>query len=95
MRVSLQKSFRFDAAHWLPSMPEGHKCRRLHGHSFVIDVAVVVDVAGSQSVAPDFVAGAGSSRHFLEQSPIVAEETMAVLWGAARRCRLGPGTTTT
>ena len=40
MRVSLSKSFRFEAAHWLPTFPEGHKCRRLHGHSFHIHVVV-------------------------------------------------------
>lgn len=54
MRVSLQKSFRFDAAHWLPSMPEGHKCRRLHGHSFVIDVAVEGEVPEEQGYLIDF-----------------------------------------
>ncbi len=26
--------FRFEAAHRLPNVPEGHKCSRLHGHSF-------------------------------------------------------------
>ncbi len=29
-------SFRFEAAHSLPKTPEGHKCRRLHGHSYEI-----------------------------------------------------------
>lgn len=36
----LVKDFRFEAAHWLPSVPEGHKCRRIHGHSFRGEVAV-------------------------------------------------------
>jgi 6-pyruvoyltetrahydropterin/6-carboxytetrahydropterin synthase len=40
MHVSLSKSIRFEAAHWLPTFPEGHKCRRMHGHSFVVDVVV-------------------------------------------------------
>jgi 6-pyruvoyltetrahydropterin/6-carboxytetrahydropterin synthase len=40
MRVRLRKSFTFEAAHWLPSFPEGHKCRRMHGHSFRVDVIV-------------------------------------------------------
>ena len=40
MRIRLAKSFSFEAAHFLPSFPEGHKCRRLHGHSFTIDVVV-------------------------------------------------------
>lgn len=39
-RVELERTFRFEAAHLLPNVPEGHKCRRLHGHSFIIDVAV-------------------------------------------------------
>ena len=30
----LVREFTFDAAHLLPNVPEGHKCRRLHGHSF-------------------------------------------------------------
>lgn len=36
MKVSLTKSFTFEAAHLLPNVPEGHKCRRLHGHSYTI-----------------------------------------------------------
>ena len=44
MRVSLRKSFGFESAHWLPKFPDGHKCRRLHGHSFRIDVVVEGEV---------------------------------------------------
>ena len=40
MRIRLAKSFSFEAAHFLPSFPEGHKCRRMHGHSFRVDVVV-------------------------------------------------------
>ncbi len=40
MRVRLTKSFGFEAAHWLPTFPEGHKCRRMHGHSFRVEVTV-------------------------------------------------------
>ena len=29
-----------EAAHWLPNVPEGHKCARLHGHSFRIEIHV-------------------------------------------------------
>lgn len=31
--------FGFEAAHALPRLPEGHKCRRMHGHSFLAEVA--------------------------------------------------------
>lgn len=34
------KSFRFEAAHRLPHVPEGHKCSRLHGHSFRVEIEV-------------------------------------------------------
>lgn len=40
MHVRLIKTFGFEAAHFLPSFPEGHKCRRMHGHSFKVDVIV-------------------------------------------------------
>jgi queuosine biosynthesis protein QueD len=36
--VSLWKEFRFEAAHLLPHMPSGHKCARLHGHSFHVEI---------------------------------------------------------
>lgn len=34
--VEIFKEFRIEAAHRLPNVPEGHKCARLHGHSFQI-----------------------------------------------------------
>ncbi len=40
MSFELRKKFRFEAAHYLPHLPEGHKCRRLHGHSFEVEIAV-------------------------------------------------------
>src|SRR6266513_2637344 len=40
MKMELRKTFQFEAAHLLPHLPESHKCRRLHGHSFRVDVVV-------------------------------------------------------
>jgi len=37
-RFRLVRSFTFEAAHRLPNAPEGHKCARLHGHSFRVEV---------------------------------------------------------
>jgi 6-pyruvoyltetrahydropterin/6-carboxytetrahydropterin synthase len=34
MIVTLTKEYRFEAAHHLPLVPTGHKCARLHGHSY-------------------------------------------------------------
>ncbi len=40
MHLELRKTFQFEAAHLLPNLPDDHKCRRLHGHSFKVDVVV-------------------------------------------------------
>src|SRR6204780_5333259 len=40
MNVRLVHEFRFEAAHRLPNVPPGHKCARLHGHSFRVELAV-------------------------------------------------------
>jgi 6-pyruvoyltetrahydropterin/6-carboxytetrahydropterin synthase len=39
-RTRITKSFTFDAAHWLPEVPEDHKCRRLHGHTYEVIVGL-------------------------------------------------------
>lgn len=44
MRVRLAKRFRFEAAHFLPFVPAGHRCGRLHGHSFEIEIEVEGEV---------------------------------------------------
>lgn len=38
--VRLIKQFTFEAAHRLPMVPKDHKCFRLHGHSFRVEVVV-------------------------------------------------------
>ena len=40
MKVELRKTFPFEAAHKLPNVAPDHKCARLHGHSFRVEVAV-------------------------------------------------------
>ncbi len=40
MRVEITQSFRFEAAHFLPNVPKGHRCLALHGHSYRVDVSV-------------------------------------------------------
>ena len=40
MNLELRKTFQFEAAHLLPNLPESHKCRRLHGHSFRAEIVV-------------------------------------------------------
>jgi 6-pyruvoyltetrahydropterin/6-carboxytetrahydropterin synthase len=54
MNVRLTKQFHFEAAHDLPTFPAGHKCRRLHGHSFRFDVVVEGDVAPEKGYLIDY-----------------------------------------
>jgi 6-pyruvoyltetrahydropterin/6-carboxytetrahydropterin synthase len=54
MQVELVKEFRFEAAHYLPNVPSGHKCRRMHGHSFRGEVAVRGEVDPSTGWLIDF-----------------------------------------
>jgi 6-pyruvoyltetrahydropterin/6-carboxytetrahydropterin synthase len=36
--MNIFKIFTLEAAHRLPNVPEGHKCARLHGHSFRVEL---------------------------------------------------------
>jgi 6-pyruvoyltetrahydropterin/6-carboxytetrahydropterin synthase len=40
VKVELTKDYRFEAAHHLPCVPEGHKCSRIHGHSYRVEISV-------------------------------------------------------
>ncbi len=46
--ITIYKDFTFEAAHRLPNVPEGHKCARLHGHSFKVRLHVTGPI-GEQS----------------------------------------------
>ncbi len=53
-RAEIWKDFRFEAAHRLPNVPEGHKCARLHGHSFHVRVHVEGPVGAESGWVCDF-----------------------------------------
>ena len=38
--MEIYKNFSFDSAHYLPNLPEDHKCRRMHGHTFNVKVHI-------------------------------------------------------
>ena len=46
--------FQIESAHWLPNVPAGHKCARLHGHSFRIEVHVSGEVGEQSGWVMDF-----------------------------------------
>jgi 6-pyruvoyltetrahydropterin/6-carboxytetrahydropterin synthase len=48
------REFTFEAAHRLPNVPEGHKCARLHGHSYRVEVHVSGSVGPETGWVQDF-----------------------------------------
>ncbi len=38
--MEIFKAFTLESAHRLPNVPEGHKCARVHGHSFRVEIHV-------------------------------------------------------
>lgn len=52
--VEIWRELAFEAAHRLPHVPEGHKCARLHGHSFRATVHVAAPIGEASGWVMDF-----------------------------------------
>ena len=52
--IELLRKFSFDSAHSLPNVPEGHKCHRLHGHTFHVEVRVTGPIGETTGWVMDF-----------------------------------------
>ena len=52
--MQIYKEFNIEAAHRLPNVPEGHKCARLHGHSFKVSIYVEGPVGDDSGWVMDF-----------------------------------------
>lgn len=52
--MEIFREFTFEAAHRLPHVPEGHKCGRLHGHSYRATVTIRGDVDPDRGWVMDF-----------------------------------------
>ena len=52
--MEIYKQFTFEAAHRLPNVPDGHKCARLHGHSFKTTLYVKGDVGEDSGWIMDY-----------------------------------------
>ena len=65
--MEIFKEFTVEAAHKLPHVPEGHKCGRLHGHSFQIEVHVEGPLVESTGWVIDFSDISQSFKPLFEQ----------------------------
>lgn len=54
MITTIFKDFQFEAAHRLPLVPAGHKCGRLHGHSFMVRLEITGKVDPQTGWVMDF-----------------------------------------
>ena len=52
--MEIFREFTFEAAHRLPRVPDGHKCARLHGHSYRVSVHVEAPVDAELGWVMDF-----------------------------------------
>lgn len=44
MITTVSRRYHFEAAHYLPRVPEGHKCKRMHGHNYELEITVSGEV---------------------------------------------------
>ncbi|MEU4368887.1 6-carboxytetrahydropterin synthase QueD [Micromonospora chersina] len=65
--MEIFREFTFEAAHRLPHVPEGHKCARLHGHSYRVEVHVRGEVGASSGWVMDFGDIKAAFRPLLDQ----------------------------
>jgi 6-pyruvoyltetrahydropterin/6-carboxytetrahydropterin synthase len=52
--MEISREYGFESAHRLPNVPEGHKCARLHGHSFRVTVHVEGPIGVTSGWVMDF-----------------------------------------
>ncbi len=52
--MEIFREFTFEAAHRLPNVPAGHKCARLHGHSYRVEIHLRGDVDPVAGWVTDF-----------------------------------------
>lgn len=54
MTVEIMREYKFDSAHHLPEVEPGHKCGRVHGHTYVLTVVVAGPVGTRTGWVMDF-----------------------------------------
>lgn len=67
IHMKIYKEFDFEAAHRLPQVPAGHKCARLHGHSFHVRICVSGPVQAQSGWVTDFATISNAFAPLLEQ----------------------------
>jgi len=62
----IAKSFTFCAAHQLSGLPTGHKCARMHGHNYIVEVVLAAETLVEPGFVTDFADLAPFGRYLAE-----------------------------
>lgn len=54
MSFTIAKRFSFSASHVLTAVPEGHKCRRSHGHNYEVEIVCAAEELDYRSMVVDY-----------------------------------------
>jgi 6-pyruvoyltetrahydropterin/6-carboxytetrahydropterin synthase len=65
--MKIMQAFRFEAAHRLPNVPEQHRCRRLHGHSYRVELRLEGPVDPVTGFVVDFFEVEAAFKPLLER----------------------------
>lgn len=52
--MEIFKKYYFDSAHFLPNVPENHKCRNMHGHTYKLIVFISGNIENNNGWVMDF-----------------------------------------
>lgn len=63
----IRKQFTFEASHQLFGMPTGHKCGRLHGHSYRVEVVLRAETLDARGFVRDY-GDMDSVKHFIDRN---------------------------
>lgn len=85
--MEIYKEITFESAHRLPNVPPGHKCGRLHGHSFRVEIHVSGNIDPTQGWIMDFAEVSQAFKplyeqldhHYLNEVPGLENPTSEVL----------------
>ena len=65
--MKISQAFSFEAAHLLPNVAKGHRCRRLHGHSYRVELLLEGPVDPATGFVADFFAIEAAFKPLLER----------------------------
>ncbi len=69
--MKITQAFTFEAAHQLPHVPSTHKCHRMHGHSYRVELQLKGTVDAKTGFVIDFLMWRKSLGRFLKASIII------------------------